>query len=156
MSGAFSDADPMGLDDREKRNASPDRLLTFTDGVFAIIITIMVLELQAPDLSSGSSLRDSLAEMRPSVTAFVISFLLVGMYWVGHRATFSQVRYVDHNLIWLNLLFLLPVSIVPFAASLLGEYQDDPTALHVYGAVLIAVALMRLVLDSYVHRQQVE
>ena len=143
---------PEGFDAREGRSANPDRLLTFTDGVFAIIITILVLDLKVPDLSSGFSLRESLSEMQPSFTAFVVSFLLVGMYWVGHRGMFSQVRYVDHNVIWLNILFLLPVSMVPFAASMLGEYPGSATALHVYGVVLISVTLMRLALDSYLHR----
>ena len=141
-----------GLNEREKRSANPDRLLTFTDGVFAIIITILVLELKVPDLTSGALLRESLLEMEPTFTAFVISFFLVGMYWVGHRGKFTQVRYIDHNTIWLNLLFLMPVSLVPFAASILGEYPRDATALHLYGAVLIAVTLVRLALNSYLHR----
>jgi len=133
----------------EQRSADPGRLLAFTDGVFAIIITILVLDIKVPDLGSGQSLGDSLAEMRPTSFAFVISFLLVGMYWTEHRATFNQVRYVDHNAIWLNLLFLLPVSLVPFAASAVGEYSDEPTALHIYGTVLIAATLLRLALNSY-------
>ena len=134
---------------RERRNASPERLLAFTDGVFAIIITILVLDIRIPDLGSGQSLGDSLVEIRPTFFAFVISFLLVGMYWTEHRATFSQVRFIDHNAVWLNLLFLLPMSLVPFAASAIGEYSDEPTALHVYGAVLIAVTLLRVAMNAY-------
>jgi uncharacterized membrane protein len=144
--------DSTDSDAREQRNANPDRLLTFTDGVFAIIITILVLELKVPDLASGQSLGESLAEIRPTFVSFVISFLLVGMYWVGHRSSFSQVRYVDRNTIWLNLIFLLPVSLVPFVAAVLGEYQDEPIALHLYGLVLIAATLLRLALDSYLYR----
>lgn len=143
---------PDHLTAREQRNANPDRLLTFTDGVFAIIITILVLELKVPALGSGQSLRESLVEMRPTFLAFVISFLLVGMYWVWHRGAFAQVRYVDRNAIWLNLLFLLPVSMIPFAASVLGEYSSEPTALHLYGAVLIAATLLRTAVNSYLRR----
>ncbi len=143
-----------GFDAREQRSANPGRLLVFTDGVFAIIITILVLELKVPDLASGQSLRESLAEIRPTFVSFVISFLLVGMYWVGHRSSFAQVRYVDRNTIWLNILFLLPVSLVPFAAAVLGEYESEPTALHLYGLILIAATLLRLALDSYLYRHQ--
>jgi uncharacterized membrane protein len=143
---------PIPFTAREERDADPDRLLTFTDGVFAIIITILVLELEVPDLGSGQSLRESLVEIRPTFIAFVISFFLVGMYWVWHRGSFAKVRYVDRNAIWLNLLFLLPVSMIPFAASVLGEYSREPTALHLYGAVLIAATLFRTVVDSYLHR----
>jgi len=143
---------PIPLTAREERNASPDRLLTFTDGVFAIIITILVLDLKVPDLGSGQSVRESLVEIRPTLIAFIISFLLVGMYWVWHRGAFAQVRYVDRNAIWLNLLFLLPVSMIPFAASTLGEHSSDPTALHLYGVLLITATLFRFALNSYLRR----
>jgi uncharacterized membrane protein len=140
------------LSAQELRKLDPDRVLTFTDGVFAIIITILVLELEVPDLSSGQSLRASLEEMRPTFVAFVVSFLLVGMYWVWHRDVFAGVRYVNRDLVWLNLLFLLPASMIPFAASVLGEYSASATALHIYGAVLIAVTLMRVAIDWYLRR----
>ena len=140
------------LSAREQRNANPDRLLTFTDGVFAIIITILVLELKVPDLGAGKSLREALTDIRPTFVAFVISFLLVGMYWVWHRSAFAQVRYVDLNTVWLNLLFLLPVAMIPFGASVLGEYEGDATALHFYGLVLITATLFRTVLELYLHR----
>jgi len=110
---------------REQRNASPGRLLAFTGGVFAIIITILVLELKVPDLSSEQSLREALSEFRPAFVAFIISFLLVGMYWTWHRSAFGQVRYIDLNTVWLNLLFLLPVAVIPFAASVLREYPRE-------------------------------
>ncbi len=141
-----------GLDAREQRNANPDRLLAFTDGVFAIIVTILVLELKVPDLGSGQSLGESLAEIQPTFVSFVISFLLVGMYWVGHRSSFAQVRYIDRNTTWLNLLFLMAVSLVPFVAGVLGEYQTESVALHLYGLVLISVTVFRIALDSYVYR----
>jgi len=141
-----------GFSPREQRNASPDRLLTFTDGVFAIIITILVLELKVPDLSSGQTLRDALREVRPTFVSFIISFLLVGMYWTWHRSAFAQVRYIDRNVMWLNLIFLLPVAMIPFAASVLGEYSTNPTALHLYGIILIVVTLFRVALDWYLRR----
>jgi uncharacterized membrane protein len=137
---------------REQRNANPDRLLTFTDGVFAIIITILVLEIKVPDLGAGQSLREALSDIRPTFVAFIISFVLVGMYWVWHRSAFAQVRYVDLNTVWLNLLFLLPVAMIPFGASMLGEHEGDATALHFYGGVLITATLFRVVLDRYLRR----
>jgi len=140
------------LTPRQQRKLDPDRVLTFTDGVFAIVITILVLELKVPDLGSGHSLTDSLEEMRPTFVSFVISFLIVGMYWAWHRSTFAEVRYIDTSTLWLNLLFLLPVSMIPFAASVLGEYPDEATALHLYGAVLIAATLVRIGLYWYLGR----
>jgi uncharacterized membrane protein len=145
-------SDTTDLTDQDRRHGEPDRLVTFTDGVFAIVITILVLELKVPDLSSGQRLAESLEEMRPTFVAFVISFLLVGMYWVGHRDMFTGVRFVNRDVLWLNLLFLLPVALVPFAASVVGEYPDEAAALHLYGAVLIVVTLMRMLLYWYLLR----
>ncbi len=133
----------------EQRNASPERLVVLTDGVIAIIITILVLDIRVPELGSGQSLAESLTEIRPTFVSFVISFLLVGMFWTLHRQTFSQVRYIDHNAVWINLVFLLFLSLVPFASSTLGEYSTEPTALHLYGVVLIAASLLRIALNAY-------
>lgn len=140
------------LDGRTVMQLNPDRVVTLTDGVFAIIITILVLDLKVPELGPGVGLGDALDEVRPTFVAFVISFLLVGMYWVWHRGVFANVRYIDLNLVWINLLFLLPVAMVPFAASVLGEYSTDPAALHLYGAVLILVTLVRTWIDMYLQR----
>lgn len=143
---------PTTLSEKERRSASPDRVAAFTDGVFAIIITILVLDLRPPDLSGGQALGRALREIWPTFISFAISFLLVGMYWSWHRSAFAQVRFVDHNALWLNLLFLLPTSMIPFAASVLGEYPVEASALHVYGAVLITATLFRLALDLYLRR----
>lgn len=137
---------------RDARKTSPERLLAFSDAVYAIIITILVLDLEVPDVSDGSSLGDGLAELVDTLTAFVISFLLVGMYWARHRSLFTHVRHVTWDVVWLNLLLLLPTSLIPFAASVLGEYPEDATALHVYGAVLVATGLMSWVMTRYLFR----
>ena len=117
---------------------------SFTDGVFAIIITILVLEIGVPSDLSEQSLREALDETGATLVAWVISFLIVGMYWVWHRDLFGRVRAVNRDLVWLNLIFLLPVSLIPFAAAVLGEYHDEPIALHLYGLVLIAASLARV------------
>jgi uncharacterized membrane protein len=135
------------------RHFGVDRLVAFTDGVFAIIITILVLDLQVPDLGSGQSLRQSIDDVQPTFTAWVISFLLTGMYWVVHRALFAEVRYADLPTVWLNLLFLLPVCLVPYASSAIGEYPDDPLAMHLYGTVLIAATVMRVAMTYYLVRR---
>jgi uncharacterized membrane protein len=148
----MDDVGPTELNARETRNASPDRLLAFTDGVFAIIITILVLEIAVPDLGPDQTLRQALDDLRPTFVAYAISFVLVGAYWMWHRNAFSQVRYIDNNVLWLNLAYLLTVALVPFAAATLGEYDRDPIALHLYGGVLIAATLARVAVDWYLGR----
>lgn len=136
-----------------RRRGETDRVKAFTDGVFAIIITILVLEINVPPNLSEQSLAESLRETEPELSAWVISFLITGMYWVWHRDLFNQIRMVNRDVVWLNLLFILPTALIPFAASVLGEYPDQPAGLHVYGAVLIAASLMRWVLFAYVTRR---
>lgn len=136
-----------------EREHHPSRVLALSDGVFAIVMTLMVLEVHLPDLSSGLSLTDALKEIRPSFTAFVISFILTGMYWVGHRDLFSMIRRTDRFLVWLSVLYLLPPCMLPFAASLLGRYEVEPVALRIYGLVLLAIALMRVCIWVYAARR---
>ncbi len=137
----------------ESRGSDPGRVEALTDGVFAIVITILVLEIAVPPNLSEESFLDTLDELRPTAVAWVVSFLLTGMYWVMHRDLFARIRYVNRDLVWLNLLFLLPISLIPFAAQVLGEYPQEPAALHIYGAVLIAVTVMRFALYAYVVRR---
>ncbi len=133
--------------------SSPDRVSALTDGVFAIVLTILVLEIAVPENLSEASLRQVLEELRPTIVAWVISFLITAMYWVSHRDLFLRVRAVNHNLVWLNLLFLLPVGLIPFASSVLGKYPDDATAVHLFGFVMIVASIMRIVLYAYVVRR---
>jgi uncharacterized membrane protein len=143
-------AEGRGDDDRRR---DPGRVEAFTDGVFAIVITILVLEIAVPPNLDKDSFRATLEELRPTFVAWVISFLLTGMYWVMHRDLFARIRYVNRDLVWLNILFLLPASLIPFASSVLGEYPDEPTALHLYGLVMVAATTMRSVLYLYVARR---
>jgi uncharacterized membrane protein len=132
-----------------ERLHDPARVLALSDGVFAILITLLVLEIHVPELAQGHSLNQALAEIRPSLVAFVISFILAGMYWVGHRDLFALIRRTDRGLVWLNILYLLPLCLLPFAAGLLGRYDREPVALRIYGLLLVAVAVMRVVIWLY-------
>jgi uncharacterized membrane protein len=132
-----------------ERLHDPARVLALSDGVFAILITLLVLEIHVPELTQGHSLNQALAEIRPSLVAFVISFILAGMYWVGHRDLFALIRRIDRGLVWLNILYLLPLCLLPFAAGLLGRYDTEPVALRIYGLLLAAIAVMRVVIWLY-------
>ena len=75
----------------------PSRVLALSDGVFAIIITLLVLEIHVPELTQGHTLTEALAEVRPSFNAFVVTFILTGLYWVGHRDLFALIRRTDRG-----------------------------------------------------------
>ena len=126
-----------------ERQHDPARVLALADGVFAIIITLLVLEVHVPELTQGHTLNEAIRELRPSLVAFVISFILAGMYWVGHRDLFALIRRTDRGLVWLNILYLLPLCLLPFGAGLIGRYDQEPVALRIYGLLLVAIAVMR-------------
>lgn len=137
----------------ERRRHDPGRVPALVDGTFAIILTILVLDVRVPSDLSEQSLREALDEIGPTLIAWIISFLLVAMYWVWHRDVFVKIRAVNRDVVWLNILFLLPVSLVPLAASVLGEYHDEAIALRLYGLILIGVSLARMGLYRYVSRR---
>ena len=119
---------------RYDRQHDPARVMALSDGVFAIIITLLVLEIHVPELTGGQSLREALSEVRPSFTAFMISFLVTAISWAGHRDLFAHIRRTDRTLVWLNILYLLPLSLLPFGAALISRYDREAAALSLYGS----------------------
>jgi uncharacterized membrane protein len=142
----MSDEDRQEVSDRMN---DPGRALALSDGVFAIILTLLVLELHVPDLAAGQSLLDALGDIWPSFVAFLLSFLVAASAWINHRDLFALIRRTDRYLVWLNILYLLPLSILPFGAALLARYETNSIALIIYGMILIAIALARLAIWWY-------
>jgi uncharacterized membrane protein len=132
-----------------ERSNDPTRVLALSDGVFAIILTLLVLEIRVPELGAGQTLRQALREIRPSLTAFLISFVVVAIAWAGHRDVFALIRRTDRAIVWLNFLYLLPLSILPFGAAMLATYERDPIALKMYGLILVATVVTRLAVWLY-------
>jgi uncharacterized membrane protein len=127
----------MAEQDNGVAGIGPDRLLAFSDGVFAIIITIMVLELKVPHSPEPAAL----LEQWPLFFAYALSYLQVGIYWVNHHALFAGVERISHRVLWCNLLVLFFLSLVPFATAFAGEtaFAKFPTA--VYALVMLMPAL---------------
>jgi uncharacterized membrane protein len=113
---------------REVRLTDSSRVEAFTDGVFAIVITILVLELRPPEHEDGGLLRGLLSQWA-SYLAFLMSFLYVGIVWMNHHALFSRVRFVDRGLQWVNFSILLTAAVVPFPTAVLAEalHGGNPT-----------------------------
>jgi uncharacterized membrane protein len=121
-----------------------NRLEAFSDGVFAIAITLLVLDLRVPrGLQRG--LTDALLSLWPSYAGYLVSFMIIGIIWVNHHAVFRNIARADRPLLFLNLLLLLFVVAIPFATGLLAEYvrsgpSSHPAAL-VYSAVMLAMGI---------------
>jgi uncharacterized membrane protein len=123
-----------------------ERVVFFSDAVFAIVITLLVLELKVPHLSEHSepALRHALLELLPRVAGFVISFLIVGLMWIEHHRIFRYIADYDAGLLWRNLLLLLCVSFVPFPTALFSENFWSRTAFILYTASFGGVATAKL------------
>jgi len=127
-----------------------ERLTAFTDGVLAIIVTIMVLEMRPPH---GASLHD-LAELWPVFISYVLSFVYIGIYWNNHHHFFQLVEEVDGAVLWANLHLLFWLSLIPFATTWMGENHFAPTPTALYGVSLFMPAVAWVVMQAVIIRQQ--
>jgi len=131
---------------------SKHRLDAFSDGVFAIATTLLVLNLHIPDLVSKASAGDlwnALVTQWPRFVGFVVSFAVIAIFWIGHHVVMHYVRHVDRMFLNINSLYLLVVAFMPFAAGLIGQYGDNRTAELIYGSTLIAAGLVLRLLWGY-------
>lgn len=134
------------------RAAEIDRLAALTDGVIAIAITLLVLDVAVPEIPEamvGEELGDALWELRPQIYGFVLSFAVIGYYWLSHRLVFSHLRTIDDALTVINLAFLLVIAFIPFAAGLLADYVPESLAVAVYSGVMTLAGLALLAMLIY-------
>lgn len=136
---------------------SVGRLEAFSDGVLAIVITLLILDVKVPARADGH-LAGALGRQWPQYVAYLVSFLIVGIIWLNHHATVQLVRRADHTTQVLNLLLLLPVSILPWPTAVLAEYArhgtagDQRTAVLLYGVTSSCMALAFNVLWRHLMR----
>jgi len=134
------------IQETPETSLSFERVVFFSDAVFAIVITLLVLEIKPPHLEhpGETELHHALIELIPKFTGFVVSFLIVGMMWIEHHRIFRYIGLYDGGLLWRNLLLLLCVSFVPFPTALFSEFYWSRTAFILYTASFAAVALTKL------------
>jgi uncharacterized membrane protein len=131
---------------------TPNRLEALADGVFAIVMTLLVLEISVPlvtGTSANTELTQKIVEMWPKFLAYGVSFLVLGVVWINHHLMFHHIRRADNKLVWINIIMLMFVALVPFSTSLLGEYGQMQTAVVVYGANILLTLIMGFALWTY-------
>lgn len=126
------------------------RLEAFSDGVFAIVITLLILDIRFPEVEY-SQFRETLISVLPRILAYVMSFIIIGLYWVIHHNSMHAMKKIDRGFLWLNILLLLCVSFIPFPTSLLGRYPFQAGPIIFYGATLITCNLVGFIMVLYVH-----
>ncbi len=129
----------------DEANISTARLEALTDSIFAVAMTLLILDVHLPVITgtiSSDSLWQGLLAILPKLLSFAISFIILGMFWVAHHTEFHYIEKLDHKIIWLNIFYLLFVCAVPFSAGLLGSYADNQVAIIVYGFNLMILVLI--------------
>ena len=131
---------------------TPERLNAFSDGVIAIIITIMVLELKVPHGSDMTALRSVL----PAFLVYVLSFVVVGIYWNNHHHLLYLTDRITGGVLWANLHLLFWLSLMPFTTGWMGENHFAPLPTALYGAVLLCAGIAYYILEQTIIRNQGE
>ncbi|HEX6557558.1 MAG TPA: TMEM175 family protein [Ktedonobacteraceae bacterium] len=136
-------------ENRPVAGLSTTRLEAFSDGVFAVAITLLVLNLQVPQIASASELVPRLGALWPKLLSYALSFVIVGIYWVAHHNTFHYIQRSDRNLLWLNILLLMCIVFLPFPTALLGQYPEQRVSVIIYAGTLVLTGLVLQLLWWY-------
>jgi uncharacterized membrane protein len=111
--------------DAHEHDEGTARIEAFSDGVFAIAITLLIIEIGVPVLTSDESLTDALLDLWPDYFAYILSFITIGIYWANHNSFFRLFVRTDHYFLLINVFFLMCIAFLPFPTAVLGEYLDD-------------------------------
>lgn len=128
------------LSSRDERKAV-DRISSFSDAVFAVAITLLVLNLNIPGKLAEVDIPGELLSLGEEFFAFALSFAIIGLFWVAHHSIFHYIERHDGGLLWLNLLFLMCIVFVPFSTSLISKYSDSRVVVIFYAASMAVTAL---------------
>ena len=138
------------------QDSDTSRLETFADGVMAIAITLLILDVHIPHVRPGDSLLHALAHQWPSYAGYVVSFLTIGIMWVNHHHMFKLIERSNHTFLMLNVVFLMAIAAVPWPTALVASAAHDAhqrtVAAVVYGVVMVFVAIMFNVVWRYAAR----
>ena len=120
------------------------RVEALTDGIFAVAMTLLILDIKVPVVGESvmTQLPRRLLSLWPQCLSYMISFVMLGIYWVGQHNQFHLIRRTDRVLLWINILFMMTISFLPFATALLSAYPRQPVALAIYGANLVVIGLI--------------
>ncbi|MGZ4035671.1 MAG: TMEM175 family protein [Bacteroidia bacterium] len=127
------------------------RLEAFSDGVFAIVITLLILDIRLPEVDY-SHLAEALKMIYPRILSYVMSFVVIGIYWISHHNSFQLVEKTNRVFLWMNIFLLLFISFIPFPTSLLGRYPFQTIPVMIYGINLLVANLWGFFMLLYVYR----
>lgn len=126
-----------------------NRLEAFSDGVFAIVITLLVLELRVPE-GHASELTQGLKNLTPKFISFIVSFIYITIYWINHHQLFHLLKRSNRGVFWLNSLFLMCLTFIPFPTALIGSHPQEVVSVVFYGLAMMATAVSFVLMKSYI------
>lgn len=142
---------------REGKGLEFERAVFFTDAVFAIALTLLIVGIAVPEISQAtrepSTMLNALGDMFPKFVSFFIGFVLIGRYWMAHHVMFGQLRAIDQRLIGINLVYLAFVAFLPFPVGLVGEYEGNPVSVLLLAACLATISSLEVVEFHYAYRK---
>jgi uncharacterized membrane protein len=134
-----------------------DRIVNLSDGIFAIAITLLVLDIKVPNIPEDlvtSELPAAMVSLWPNYLGYFLSFVSIAVFWTIHHSIFRPIRAYDRNLLYLNFLFLMLVAFVPFPTALLGEYGNHQLPVAIYAATLAVGRLLLTAIHWYSTRNE--
>ncbi len=138
-----------------RRQFQLERIIFFSDAVFAIAITLLIIELQLPEVTiqTNGDLLHALGTILPDIFGFVISFFLIASFWNHHHSIFGYVKNFDTGLIWLNLMTLFFIVLIPFTTTLLGSYGNLLASTTIYTINILGVGVMFFLILRHISRK---
>lgn len=151
MSGVYE------MVEEQEHTFTKARLETLTDGIFATVMTILVLTLVVPIVVGPNlprQLISAIISLVPNIFTYVASFIVLGVLWIGNNNTFRYIHKIDRKFQWLTILFLLSIGVLPFSTSFLGKYPLQQPAIVVYGLNLFIAAIMFNIISYYAMKNE--
>ena len=133
----------------------PERVVALTDGIFAIAMTLLAFQIQVPHIAAHAGSHEFFADLSKvgtKLAIYVISFIVLGVYWVAHHIEFALIKRVNLRFVYMNIAFLLFIGLIPFSAAVLGNYWYEQGAILVYGTnVILCTATLAAMLEYSIH-----
>jgi TMEM175 potassium channel family protein len=137
---------PEGVFERHGEGLEFDRAANFSDAVFAIAMTLLVVGIAVPELKHASDLPKAVGDLRPQILSFFISFVVIGYYWVAHHRFWSQLRGIDTVMLIMNLVYLAAIAFIPFPTALVGKYTDQPISVIMYASCVAVASFLEVLM----------
>ena len=139
--------------ERESRGLEFDRVVFFSDAVFAIAMTLLVVGIGVPTVADND-LADALREKRPEIISFFVSFVVIGNYWLAHHRFYSRLSGITTRMMTINLVYLAAIAFTPFPTALAGKYTDDPISIVMYAITLGIASGLEAVMLVVAYREE--